>query len=62
MGENAVPEYLTTAEVAELLRKPKSWVHNRAGELGIPRIRLGNHYRYVRTEVVSWANEQREAV
>lgn len=58
---NVAPEYLTTAEVAELLRKPKSWIHNRAAELGIPRVRIGSHYRYVRAEVIAWLDQQRES-
>lgn len=55
---HVLPAWLTTDELAELLRKPKSWVFNNAGPLGIPRVKLGKHYRYPRAGVEAWLAEQ----
>jgi excisionase family DNA binding protein len=52
--------YVTTDEVAEFLGKPVTWVYNNAGPLGIPRYRLGNHYRYRLSEVAEWLSGQRQ--
>lgn len=46
--------YATTEEVADLLNKPTTWVYNNAGPRGIPRYKIGNHWRYRLSEVASW--------
>ena len=51
----------TTEEVADYLNKPATWLYNNAGRLGIPRYRIGNHYRYRMSEVAAWV-EGRTAV
>jgi excisionase family DNA binding protein len=54
-------EWLTTDELAELLKVPvptvRAWRHNGSGPEGV---RLGRHVRYRRTAVGAWiaANEQ----
>ncbi len=53
-------EWLTTRDVAQLLRKPESWVFNNAGPLRIPRVRLGKHYRYSRTALAEWLDQQQQ--
>jgi excisionase family DNA binding protein len=52
---------LTTAEVAELLAKSPYYIYANAVRLGIPRIRVGRHYRYRRTDVEAWLDAQRVA-
>lgn len=44
----------STEEVAKYLSKPASWLHNNAATLGIPRYKIGNHYRYRISEVAAW--------
>jgi hypothetical protein len=51
-----IEAWVTTDDVAEYLAKPKSWVHNNAGPLGIPRRRIGNQYRYRLSEVAAWVD------
>lgn len=46
--------FVTTEDVAQYLSKPASWVHNNAARLGLPRYRMGNHYRYLLSEVAAW--------
>jgi len=46
--------------MAEHIGKPMSWLHQNADRLGIPRTRLGNHYRYRLSDVDKWlAGQQR---
>jgi excisionase family DNA binding protein len=49
-----IERFSTTAEAAELLGKPRSWLHNNAARLGIPRYKTGNHWRYRLSEVSAW--------
>jgi hypothetical protein len=50
--------FVSTEDVAAFLGKPLSWVFNNAGPLGIPRYKIGNHYRYRLSEVAKWVTEQ----
>lgn len=54
MGAATIEQYVTTEEVAEFLGKPASWLHHRAGPLGIPRRKIGQHWRYKLSEVAQW--------
>ena len=45
---------LTTDEIAEYLAKPRSWIDQNAEKIGIPRVKLGNHFRYRLADVDSW--------
>ena len=54
-------ELLTVEELATWLRKPRSWVYNRLGDLGIPHYKIGNHIRFKLSEVERWLDEQRAA-
>lgn len=59
IGPRAAREpYVGTEEVAEFLGKPASWVYDRAGQLGIPRYKVGSHYRYRLSEVEAWVRDQ----
>jgi excisionase family DNA binding protein len=49
-----------TAEVAQFLGKPESWIYDNARRLGIPRYKIGNQYRYKLSEVESWMEGQHE--
>ena len=49
--------FVTTDDVAQYLSKPPSWVHNNAGPLGLPRYKVGNHYRYLLSEVAAWVQQ-----
>lgn len=57
---NARHEWLTTDELAELLKVPvstvRAWRHNGSGPQGV---RLGRHVRYRQSTVTAWiaANE-----
>jgi len=53
-------QLLTTAELADWLRKPESWVYAQAHRLGIPRVKLGRQYRYPSAEVREWLGRQTE--
>lgn len=46
--------YVGTEEAAAFLDKPKSWLHNNAARLGIPRYRVGNHFRWRLSELAQW--------
>lgn len=54
MPNQIIEKYATTEEVAEFLNKPVSWVHHSAGPRGIPRYKVGNHWRYKLSEVARW--------
>jgi predicted DNA-binding transcriptional regulator AlpA len=59
---SASPEpFVGTAAAAEFLGKPASWVYDNADRLGIPRVRLGNQYRYRLSRVAAWAEAQTAA-
>lgn len=49
-----VETFATTEDVAEFLSKPRSWVHDNAARLGLPRYKVGNQYRYRLSEVAKW--------
>jgi excisionase family DNA binding protein len=55
------PEYLTTQEVADLLRLPvatlRAWRHRNVGP---PAFRMGKHLRYDLAQVLLWVNQRQE--
>jgi len=53
---------LTVEDVAELLRVPVSWVHDRTRQRGLNRLpgfRLGKYWRFEESEVRTWLERQR---
>lgn len=52
-----VEPFVTTEEAAEFLGKPKSWIHNNAARLGMPRRRLGNQWRFRLSEISEWVEQ-----
>lgn len=51
--------FVGTREVAEFLGKPRSWVHDNQARLEIPRMKVGNQFRYRLSEVAEWVERQR---
>jgi len=54
---------LTIAEVADLLRVPKSWIYQRTRRRGIdrlPHVKLGKYLRFRIPEVHKWLDQYRE--
>jgi excisionase family DNA binding protein len=59
---DTIERYATTEEIAELLNKPRSWVLNNQARLDIPRFKVGNQYRYRRSEVEGWVEARRKTL
>lgn len=49
---------LTTVEVAEMLSKPPAYIYEAAERIGLPRIRIGRHYRYRPEDIEAWLASQ----
>lgn len=47
--------------VADFLCKDRDWIYDNQARLGIPRCRVGRHYRYRLSEVAEWVELQRVA-
>lgn len=52
-------EYLTTAEVAALLRVSKPTVVKAVAKQGLPAVKLGRVLRFARVDVDTWLEEQK---
>jgi excisionase family DNA binding protein len=62
LQSTSTPErFVGTKEVAAFIGKPASWVHNCAARHGIPRYRIGNHWRFRLSEVAAWVEGRRAA-
>jgi excisionase family DNA binding protein len=57
---NDAPDYLTTAEVAALLRVSRPTVIKAVRERGLPAVQLGRVLRFARVDVDAWLQRQRE--
>jgi excisionase family DNA binding protein len=56
---NTKPEqWVTVDDVARYLGKRSAWIYMNQKRLGIPRSKLGNHYRYRLSEVERWMMSQ----
>jgi excisionase family DNA binding protein len=55
-------QLMTTEDLAEYLRKPRSWVHDNQARLDIPRFKVGNQYRYRLSEVAAWVETRRKTM
>jgi excisionase family DNA binding protein len=54
-SQSWAPEpYVTTQEAAEFLNKPISWLYHEAEVQRIPRYKVGNQWRYKRSELDAW--------
>lgn len=56
-------EFLTTDELAERLKVPKSWVYARTRERGpnaMPRLKFGKYCRFEWPKVKEWIQKQNE--
>lgn len=62
MANDVEPERLVgTEEVAEFLGRPRSWIHDNQARLEIPRIKVGQQFRYRLSEVAEWVEAHRVA-
>lgn len=58
---SAPNDYLTTAEVAALLRVSKPTVVKAVARRGLPAVRLGRVLRFARADVEAWLEKQKRA-
>jgi predicted DNA-binding transcriptional regulator AlpA len=49
--------WITTAEAAAHLGKNPAWLHNYGAKVGVPRFRLGRHYRYKVSALDAWLEQ-----
>ncbi len=54
-------EYLTVAQVAELLNVSKPTVMVAHRKQGLPALRIGRVFRFARVDVEAWIAKQKEA-
>jgi excisionase family DNA binding protein len=54
-----VNDYLTAAEVADLLRVSRPTVLAAVKKQGLPAVRLGRVWRFPRADVEAWLEEQK---
>jgi len=50
---------LTTKELSQFLRVPKSWIYDRTYRNEIPHYKLGNHLRFDLNRIQEWLVEHR---
>lgn len=50
--------WVTTDQIAAHLGKDATWVWANAQRIGIPRVKVGNHYRYRVSQVDEWLMTQ----
>lgn len=55
----ALEAFVDTDEAARFLGKPRSWLHQRGGPMGVPRYKIGNVWRYRLSELDGWVRQQR---
>ena len=56
MSADVLEPWVTTADVAAYLKKPKSWVYDNGHR--IPRYKIGATYRYRLSQVAAWVESQ----
>ncbi|MFF4223216.1 helix-turn-helix domain-containing protein [Streptomyces abikoensis] len=49
---------MTVDEIAQYLKKPKSWVYNEWRSVGIPFKRIGTQLRCRQTDFDKWVDQQ----
>lgn len=55
-------ELLTVADIAQILRVPKSWVYDRTRKRGLerlPHLKLGKYLRFQLPEVLQWLDRNK---
>jgi excisionase family DNA binding protein len=53
--------WITLKEAAAHLQVSKSFLYQKGGELGIPRVKIGTKYRYRRSDLDAWVKGQADA-
>jgi excisionase family DNA binding protein len=57
MMETAEP-WVSTKEISAYLNKPASWIRDAGFKSDIPKVRVGRHWRYKKSEVELWLKNQ----
>lgn len=57
----AIEPFVDLQTVAEFLDKDRDWLYSNQARLGIPRCRVGRHWRYRLSEVAEWVEQGRVA-
>jgi excisionase family DNA binding protein len=60
--EPQAERWITLEEAAAHLQVSKSFLYQKGGELGIPRVKIGTKYRYRRSELDAWVKGQANAL
>jgi excisionase family DNA binding protein len=47
-------EIFSLKEAADYLGKPRSWLYNNIGILGIPHVKIGQQYRFIKADLRNW--------
>lgn len=64
-GGAADEQLLTIADVAEFLRVDKSWVYQHVrmrSRNRLPALRLGKYWRFRKSDLISWVEQQRVGI
>lgn len=52
--EKNMDKWQTTKEIADYLGKSPSWLNQLAKDYGIPRVKIGRHWRYRKQDIDQW--------
>jgi excisionase family DNA binding protein len=61
MYENTSERWISLAEAAAHLNVSKSWLYQKGPLAQVPRVRIGNKYRYQLSELDAWMKKQGDA-
>lgn len=61
MNENTSERWISLAEAAAHLNVSKSWLYQKGPLAQVPRVRIGNKYRYQLSELDAWMKKQGDA-
>lgn len=58
MLENNSERWITLKEAAAHMQVSPSWLYQKGLKAGVPRARIGSTYRFKKSELDQWMNEQ----
>jgi excisionase family DNA binding protein len=61
MYENTSERWISLAEAAAHLNVSKSWLYQKGPLAQVPRVRIGNKYRYQLSALDAWMKKQGDA-
>jgi excisionase family DNA binding protein len=61
MYDNTSERWISLAEAAAHLNVSKSWLYQKGPLAQVPRVRIGNKYRYQLSELDAWMKKQGDA-